>query len=376
MATVHISDLRKSFSANPPTVAIDDLSVEIGEGEMLVLLGESGCGKTTTLRCLAGLEEPDSGTITVGDTVLFDGAKRVNLAPSARTLGMVFQTYALWPHMTVRRNLEYPLRARKMQQGLREGWVDDIAKIVDVERLLDRLPSQLSGGQQQRISLARALVARPEVILFDEPLSNLDAKLRESIRAEIHELHTRLGFTSLYVTHDQSEALALGDRLAVMSKGQIAQIGPPQEVFERPLTEHVASFVGMSNVVRLQRDGQGDLRSATSVGAVQIATAGGAEPKVLRVRPGDISLFGDHDAPADHLLFDGVVSDVAYLGTYWDVRVQTDDGVVMARVPNSQFARGARIEPQDRVRWGFPRSAAAVFDADGQAVDADRTVPA
>ena len=178
---------------------------------------------------------------------MFDASPRVNLSPDKRNIGMVFQSYALWPHMTVRKNIAYPLRARKIKEGLQSGWVEETAGLVDCGQLLDRYPAQLSGGQQQRVALARGLVARPELVLFDEPLSNLDARLRDQVRAEIHELHTRLGFTAVFVTHDQSEALALGDRLAVMRHGRIEQYDTPERIFERPATEYVAAFLGMGN---------------------------------------------------------------------------------------------------------------------------------
>src|SRR6478609_10501313 len=253
MSRVRIEGLVKHFDGKPPTKAIDDIDLEIAEGEFLVLLGPSGCGKTTALRCLAGLERPDQGRITFGDTEVFDAARRLNRPPNKRSIGMVLQSDALWPHMKVRKNIAYPLKARKLKQGLREGWVEQAAAQVDCSALLDRYPAQLSGGQQQRVALARGLVARPELVLFDEPLSNLDARLRDQVRAELHELHTRLGFTAVFVTHDQSEALALGDRLAVMRAGRLEQYGTPDEVFEHPVSEYVAEFLGMTNQLVFER---------------------------------------------------------------------------------------------------------------------------
>src|SRR5918995_2786016 len=253
MSRVVIENLTKRFEGKPPTVAVDDLSLEIDQGEFLVLLGPSGCGKTTTLRCLAGLETANDGVLTFGDEQVFDSSSKLNLSPDKRSIGMVFQSYALWPHMTVRKNIGYPLKARKMRQGLSEGWVETIAGVVDCGELLDRYPGQLSGGQQQRVALARGLVARPDLVLFDEPLSNLDARLREQVRNELAELHNRLGFTAVYVTHDQSEALALGDRMAIMRKGRIEQLGTPEEVFASPRSEYVAGFIGMGNRLELKR---------------------------------------------------------------------------------------------------------------------------
>ena len=195
MSHVSIQSMTMHFDGKPPTKAVDDLDLEIEEGEFLVLLGPSGCGKTTTLRCLAGLETPSAGQISFGPTTVFDAERRVNLSPDKRNIGMVFQSYALWPHMTVRKNIAYPLKARRIKEGLKGGWVEETAALVDCGALLDRYPAQLSGGQQQRVALARGLVARPDLVLFDEPLSNLDARLRDQVRAEIHELHGRLSFT-------------------------------------------------------------------------------------------------------------------------------------------------------------------------------------
>ena len=191
-------------------VAIDNLDLEIEPGEFLVLLGPSGCGKTTTLRCIAGLETGEEGSIEIGDGAVFDASRGINVPPNKRNLGMVFQSYALWPHMTVRKNIAYPLRTRGIKGDKANQWIEEVAALVDTSALLDRYPSQLSGGQQQRVALSRGLVARPEIVLFDEPLSNLDARLRDLVRTEIHELHARIGFTAVYVTHDQVEALALG----------------------------------------------------------------------------------------------------------------------------------------------------------------------
>ena len=191
---------------------------------------------------------------------MFDAARRLNLPPNKRSIGMVFQSYALWPHMKVRKNIAYPLKARKLKQGLREGWVEQAAAQVDCSALLDRYPAQLSGGQQQRVALARGLVARPELVLFDEPLSNLDARLRDQVRIEIHELHTRLGFTAVFVTHDQSEALALGDRLAIMKQGKIEQYDTPEQVYEQPASEYVAAFIGISNRLLFDYNGRSLVR--------------------------------------------------------------------------------------------------------------------
>src|SRR5436190_5516488 len=257
MANVSIRGLTKRFGGATPTTAIDNLDLEIDEGEFLVLLGPSGCGKTTTLRCIAGLETAEEGTVSFGDRIVFDGRGGTNVPPNKRNIGMVFQSYALWPHMTVRKNIGYPLRTRKIKGQQANEWIEDVARLVDTANLLDRYPAQLSGGQQQRVALSRGLVARPDLVLFDEPLSNLDARLRDLVRTEIHELHSRLNFTAIYVTHDQVEALALGDRLAIMRSGALEQLGTPEQIFEEPATDYVAGFIGMGNRITVERDDRG-----------------------------------------------------------------------------------------------------------------------
>jgi multiple sugar transport system ATP-binding protein len=218
--------------------AVDDLSLEVADKEFLVLLGPSGCGKSTALRMIAGLEDPTEGTIAIGDRVVNDvGAKD-------RDVAMVFQSYALYPHMTVRRNIEFPLRSRKVPADERAALVAEAAESLDLGGLLDRKPAQLSGGQRQRVALARAIVRRPQVFLMDEPLSNLDAKLRVQTRAELVELQRRLEATVVYVTHDQVEAMTMGHRIAVMSEGVLQQVGRPQDVYAKPANLFVARFIG------------------------------------------------------------------------------------------------------------------------------------
>src|SRR5207248_266841 len=211
----------------------------------------------------------DEGSVSFGGRSVFDASRRVNVPPDKRNVGMVFQSYALWPHMTVRKNISYPLRARRTRRDIARQWVAETASLVECENLLDRYPGQLSGGQQQRVALARGLVARPDLMLFDEPLSNLDARLREQVRTQIHELHERLEFTAVFVTHDQSEALALGDRLAIMRDGRVEQLDGPERIFEEPASEYVAEFIGMSNRLRLRRapDGTWTLDAAAVTGA-------------------------------------------------------------------------------------------------------------
>jgi ABC-type Fe3+/spermidine/putrescine transport system ATPase subunit len=233
--------------------ALEGVSFDVRPGELFTLLGPSGCGKTTTLRSIAGLERPDEGTITVGGRVLFDRARGVSVPSNARRLGMVFQSYAIWPHMTVFDNAAFPLevlpRRRRPGRAALEQRVREVLERVELGDYADRPATKLSGGQQQRLALARALVMEPRLLLLDEPLSNLDAKLRESMRFELKRMQRELGLTAIYVTHDQSEALALSSRIAVMQAGRIVQIGKPREVYEHPNCQFVADFIGVTNFV-------------------------------------------------------------------------------------------------------------------------------
>lgn len=241
MPEISIHKLTKRFGS---VTAVKDLSLLIGDGEFVTLLGPSGCGKTTTLRCLAGLEEPDHGEIYFGSRCVFSGGKGVMVPPGARGIGMVFQNYALWPHMTVYQNVSFGLVQKGMGREQIRREVAAILELVGMQGYENRYPSELSGGQQQRVALARVLVTRPQIVLFDEPLSNLDAKLRMTLRAELKRLHTEIKATSVYVTHDQLEALTLSTRIAVMKDGVVQQYGSPQEVYHFPANLFVAEFMG------------------------------------------------------------------------------------------------------------------------------------
>ncbi len=245
---VSVRNVRKVFRSQGGTVAaLDDLSIDVYPGELVVLLGPSGCGKTTLLRSIAGLETPDAGEISINSVVVFSSATRQMVLPEARNVSMVFQSYALWPHFSVFNNVAYPLRARGVPKGQIAGQVEQALDTVSCLHLKDRYPHQLSGGQQQRIALARAIVARQGVILFDEPLSNVDAKVRERLRIELVLLQRKLGFAAVYVTHDQTEAMIVGDRIAVLDRGRIVQIGTPTQIYNEPATRYVADFIGTSN---------------------------------------------------------------------------------------------------------------------------------
>src|SRR5919109_514005 len=241
MAELTVERLTKRFRE---VVAIDHVTFTVKDGELLTLLGPSGCGKSTTLAAIAGLDRPDGGRISLGDRIFFDGATNAFVPPEAREVGLVFQSYALWPHMTVRENLEFPLKLRKIAQADRAKRIREALELVEMADYDDRYPHALSGGQQQRVALARTLIYRPSLLLLDEPLSNLDAKLRERARTWLRHLQNQVRVTTVYVTHDQSEALALSDRVAVMNQGRVVQLADPHTIYERPADPFVADFIG------------------------------------------------------------------------------------------------------------------------------------
>lgn len=368
MSGVYCAGLTKRYMGNkPPTIAVSELDLEVEHGQFTVLLGPSGCGKTTTLRCIAGLETPDRGEIRFGDRTVFDALRGVDVPPNKRNMGMVFQSYALWPHLTVRKNLDYPLRAMHLRGRGAADRISELARLVDCDDLLDRYPHQLSGGQQQRVALARGLVARPDLVLFDEPLSNLDARLRDVVRAKIHELHTQLRFTAVYVTHDQSEALALGDRLAIMGTAVIEQYDTPERIFSSPASEYVAGFVGMSNRLVLTysegmwTSGGRAIRGQPPAIAPQIA------PVAARVRPEDVLVVpADARALPDATNVWATVVDVAFGGRHLDVVVDAGDRL-HARVSIGDGCDWARrLAPGDVVAAAFRSVDARFFDQNGQ----------
>ena len=279
-------------------VALDNVSLEVGAGESLVLLGPSGCGKTTLLRCVAGLERPDSGEILVHGKVVFSSEKGIYRPPEARRLSMVFQSYALWPHMTVAENVEYPLRNLKTPANEIGKRVAHVLDMVGLGSYASSYPGQMSGGQQQRVALARAIVSSEGIVLFDEPLSNLDAKVREKLRVELLTMQRDIGFSSLYVTHDQAEAMALADRIAVMGVGRIAQLGRGDDIYRRPVSRYVANFVGKSNeIAGTVRDLDGEYAIVdTPLGTLRGRTEGAslqAGQKVFVLFRPEAAAFGD-----------------------------------------------------------------------------------
>jgi len=291
---IEISDLVIRYGE---ATAVNGVSFTVGQGEHLTLLGPSGCGKTTTLRAIAGLEQPASGSITIDGRSMFDGAKRINVPTEDRGVSMVFQSYAVWPHMTVFDNVAYGLRVRKQDKGEIQANVERALDLVQMRHLADRGASKLSGGQQQRVALARAIAFSPTVVLFDEPLSNLDAKLRAEMRVELRELQRRLDITSVYVTHDQEEALAISDRVIVMNVGVIEQIGTPEEIYNRPKSRFVADFVGSANLIKGKVTGPGTFEAE---GGSILKTVGGTSGNEVAVRTAYIDVAatpGDNQLP-------------------------------------------------------------------------------
>ncbi|MCO6381742.1 ABC transporter ATP-binding protein [Oceanicola sp. 502str15] len=285
---LEVTGLRKTFRRSDGGMvrAIDDVSLRVGQGDFVVLLGPSGCGKTTLLRAVAGLETPDEGRIAVPRGPLFDSAAGLDLAPERRQVGMVFQSYALWPHMTVARNVAYPMRMRGVAKGERDRRVSEILQKMHIGDLGPSYPSAISGGQQQRVALARALVCGDPLILFDEPLSNVDAKVREHLRLEILTMQREFGFTALYVTHDQEEAMALASHIAVVDAGQVVQYGVPEEIYAQPATLDVARFIGTANELPVEIGEGGAL--TTPAGQVRVAApppGGGGRDAILLSRP-------------------------------------------------------------------------------------------
>jgi ABC-type Fe3+/spermidine/putrescine transport system ATPase subunit len=308
---IAVANLTKRFGA---LAAVSDVSLAIEEGELFTLLGPSGCGKTTLLRLIAGFYAPDNGTIRFGDRVVND------VPPHERGIGMVFQNYALWPHMTVAQNVSYGLKLRKVSTS-------------DIGGLGERYPSQLSGGQQQRVALARALVLNPEILLLDEPLSNLDAKIRIQVRAEIRKLQRELGITTIYVTHDQEEALTLSDRIAVFNQGKVFQVGPPKALYEQPATRFVADFIGINNLVdgtvRSVEGPDRSLRVDTPLGEIAAIHDAPLQPGdrcVVCIRPENLSVNGASGAGRNH--FKGKISFAAYLGNTLRYDVDLGGGIV------------------------------------------------
>ena len=353
MATVTFDHVTKKYAAD--VTAVDDLNLEIEDGEFLVLVGPSGCGKTTALRCVAGLEDITTGRLLIGDRV-------VNHIPSKdRNIAMVFQSYALYPHMTVYDNLAFGLKLMKTDKQEIKRRVQEAARVLDLEKLLDRKPKALSGGQRQRVALGRAIVREPQAFLMDEPLSNLDAKLRVQTRAEILRLQQRLGVTTIYVTHDQVEAMTMGERIAVMSNGLLQQVGPPPELYDNPVNVFVAAFIGspaMNFATAKAEDGAlklGNARLELSGRPAQAAQQLQGKDLLIGFRPEDLQLDGQTGSGAVRL--PAKVDVVEYLGHEELLHAEAEGQEIVALVPSDK-----KVRVGDEVQFAIPCDKLHVFD--------------
>jgi iron(III) transport system ATP-binding protein len=333
-------EIRNLFKRYKKITAVNRIQLEVKKGEMLTLLGPSGCGKTTTLRCIAGLEKPEEGDIIIdGKSMISEGF----VPPSKRGIGMMFQNYAVWPHMKVYNNIVYGLRLQKLSRQSIKEKARDVLELVGLQGMENRYPGQLSGGQQQRVALARALIRNPKVLLLDEPLSNLDAKLREKMRFEIKSLVKRMGITSVYVTHDQAEAMVISDRIVVMEKGNIVQIGSPHEIYEKPANRFVADFIGAMNFI------PGDVLQALP-GTNEVYVHTEFSEKILcrstgddmikpgqkvyaSIRPEEVEVFAEPSQVGENL-FKGIITNKAYLGNFLFLFMDVNGVMIRVQVPH------------------------------------------
>jgi len=338
MAFIEIKNLFKRFKK---VVAVNHIELEVNEGEMLTLLGPSGCGKTTTLRCIAGLERPEEGDIIIDTKPMLSQGF---VEPSKRGIGMVFQNYAVWPHMKVYKNIVYGLKLQKIPKRSIQERAQQVLELVGLDGLEERYPGQLSGGQQQRVALARALVGNPKVLLLDEPLSNLDAKLREELRFEIKDLVRRMGITSVYVTHDQAEAMVISDRIAVMDSGNVVQIGTPEEIYEKPANRFVADFIGTMNfmsgeVVEIVQDTDTvyvltEFSEKMLCKSPSMAATTPGKKVYASIRPEDVEVFTEPPEIRENL-FRGTIVHKAYLGNFLYFFVSVNCNMVRVQAPHN-----------------------------------------
>jgi iron(III) transport system ATP-binding protein len=349
LAPVELRGLTKRFAA---LSVVDDVSLRIDHGQLVCLLGPSGCGKTTTLRLIAGFLEPSDGEIRVGDRLVSSKAR--TLPPEQRNMSMIFQSYALWPHMTVAENIVYGLRLRKMDRDTIAKKLAAILGTTKLEALAQRYPGELSGGQQQRVALARALIVEPETLLLDEPLSNLDANLREEMRFEIRRLHDEYRYTTVYVTHDQSEAMTTADVIAVMNSGRIDQLGTPEDIYARPESEFVARFIGASNVIKGTARDENHVEFAGAVLQVVGARLTAGQNTPVAIRQHDIQLSTQAPASTENAI-KAVVTRQVYLGANRDYMVEVSDRTALRVTTPTETAveKGSEIWltlPPDRCR--------------------------
>ncbi|CAH1654127.1 MULTISPECIES: ABC transporter ATP-binding protein [unclassified Chelatococcus] len=328
--SIRIQGLFKKFG---DVNAVNGVSLDVQQGHMLVLLGPSGCGKTTVMRCIVGLEQPTAGRIEIAGKPVFDSERRVNTPVNERNVGMVFQSYAIWPHMTVFENVAFPLEMKGLPAAEVRDQVEDMLAVVGLSAMMTRGASALSGGQMQRVALARSMVMRPSVLLFDEPLSNLDARLRDHLRVELRELQTRFSITSVFVTHDQQEALALADEVAVMQAGNLLQRNDPISIYRRPSSSTVAEFIGYQNVFPVEVQGERDGGTGFRIEGIDRAFVAATPPgsgsggTFACIRPGDIvaELAGDASTALASNQVRGEVTLASFMGSHVHLRVRLDE---------------------------------------------------
>lgn len=347
---IRVADLVKVFEDGRERVrAVDQVSFEVAQGDMFTLLGPSGCGKTTTLRCIAGLETPLQGEMYIHNTLVFSATKNTFVPPYQREIGMVFQSYAIWPHMTVFQNVVYPIRSRGYSREEAKRRALEALDTVGLSDLSDRPAPKLSGGQQQRVALARAIAGSPKLLLLDEPLSNLDAKLREEMRGEIRKLQKRLGITALYVTHDQIEALTMSDKIAIMNQGKIVEIGSPQDIYLRPKSNFAANFIGLMNVIPGKRKGSaignevvleipfGSMRCIVSNNEIK------EDELLVLVRPENIKFLPTAPLESKNV-WAGELIEKTFLGESVDCQISVGGFLLRAKVdPYSQVREGDKV---------------------------------
>jgi iron(III) transport system ATP-binding protein len=348
MANVSLYGLTKKFTG---MAAVDDLRLEIKDGEFVSLLGPSGCGKTTTLRLVAGFLQPDAGEIRVNDKIISSASTLI--PPERRNMSMIFQSYAIWPHMTVFQNVAYGLKFKKLAGREIEEKTERLLRVVHLEALKARYPAELSGGQQQRVALARALVVEPQILLLDEPLSNLDANLREEMRFEIRRLHEEFGITTIYVTHDQAEAMVTSDRIVVLNKGRMVQVGTPSEIFDQPRTRFVAEFIGKTNILsgRVHDGNAVSLAPDLQIRVAEGSHSAASGETFVCIRPHNFLLTAEESearalARQGFNLFTGVLERRIYFGDAVDYTVALALPAVSLRVvtsPSRQFDKGQRV---------------------------------
>ncbi|AJY75349.1 ABC transporter ATP-binding protein [Paenibacillus beijingensis] len=350
MSELQITNLYKKYGEN---AVVSDLNIHVSSGEMISLLGPSGCGKTTTLRMIAGLHDPTSGSIKL------DGQELTVVAPHKRNIGLVFQNYALFPHLNIFNNVAFGLRRHGVPKREIGDRVKAVLKSVHLDGYEERMPAQLSGGQQQRVALARTLVLKPRLVLFDEPLSNLDAKLRNILRIEIRKLQQEYGFTGIFVTHDQEEAMVLSDRIAVMNQGKIAQIGTPREIYTQPADSFVADFVGESNLLSVKSvETANEMWKIRLTGGQSVLAPqrdGLQKPASVIIRPEEAELLpaGSAEISPDHNQLEGTVTFIQYTGSSYmvDMEVVGMDKPFMIKIQNAKEEIGIAAGDKARVRW-------------------------